>query len=373
MSVLLDAFDDAGLHDRETRSFLLDALENAEDIEWRDILEPFVSIVEPVLDALAVPGVIAKSQKALAKEVQEQEKRDALPWLTTVFLKSLSMDVLKAAGLYTFARCSRLCRAAKSITSQDDAWQRCAARLSARWSLEPWSKPAGGKDSWRELCFSINFPRCDGIYVGECSYKRWLRVGHHTDMRKNAQALNTYGGRGGNMEVVTYRRYVRFLPPDGGNSSARFALVLQDPCPRAIAEKILLDGVDLTAHVNPAKPEGDLEGSIQEACDADRVRKRIFVARYDVLADEDGKGRLNVKYSASDGEFRVIFSLSHGGVRLFADRLTWEHYEMEMNGDVSSFNLNRLPEWKGGGLADEDKDHFPDMYFRPSAFLEHML
>ena len=33
-------------------------------------------------------------------------------------------------------------------------------------------------------------PRCDGIYVGECGFQRWLRVGHHTD-RRNVVGFGT--------------------------------------------------------------------------------------------------------------------------------------------------------------------------------------
>lgn len=36
----------------------------------------------------------------------------------------------------------------------------------------------------------------------------------------------------------------------------RYAMVLQDPCPREAAEQVLVDGVDFTTHCNPVKSEG---------------------------------------------------------------------------------------------------------------------
>lgn len=65
MSELLDVFDDAQLLDRDTRLFLIEALENAEAADWRDILEPFVSPPELALDVLQkTPGVLQRSRKS---------------------------------------------------------------------------------------------------------------------------------------------------------------------------------------------------------------------------------------------------------------------------------------------------------------------
>ena len=34
---------------------------------------------------------------------------------------------------------------------------------------------------------SLRRPRCDGIYVAECGFQRWVRVGHHTVPGKQQQ------------------------------------------------------------------------------------------------------------------------------------------------------------------------------------------
>ncbi|CAE7319696.1 true [Symbiodinium natans] len=41
--------------------------------------------------------------------------------------------------------------------------------------------------------------------------------------------------------------------------------------------------------------------------------------------------------------------------------------------EIVNFNLGRLPDWKGGGLEDETKDHFPQMNFRPQMLLEFCM
>ena len=363
MSEFLDALDDAGVDDKDTRAFLVEALGNAEESEWSDVLEPFVNGgLQACLAALTL-DVLAKSRHALAKEVKEVEGEKISP-LALAFLQTLHPGILFASGLHTVARCARTCRAAHEATQKVDLWQSHALRTCARWSLPA---PRGRSIPWRTEFLRFVRPRCDGIYVGECGFQRWVRVGHHTDLRKNSAQLAAYGGRGGQAEWVRYRRYLRLLPLD--EMGRHRAMVLQDPCPRHAAEDVLVAGVDFATHCNPVKSEGLPEGAVPHAGDAERLRKRICVGDYEFDRE---KATIIVKYTAVDGEYRLTFSLS--GHRC-SDCLTWEHYEMEdqVRGELIPFNLGRLPDWKGGGLEDEGKDHFPEMNFRPQITLEHLV
>eukprot|EP00931_Biecheleriopsis_adriatica_P057821 TRINITY_DN34324_c0_g1_i2.p1 TRINITY_DN34324_c0_g1~~TRINITY_DN34324_c0_g1_i2.p1 ORF type:complete len:372 (-),score=74.65 TRINITY_DN34324_c0_g1_i2:43-1158(-) len=370
MSVLLDAFDDAGLLDHETRSFLVEALVNADESDWQDIIEPFLMPVEPALLALKVPGVLQKSQDALEREEKRKEKKDQLGWMTVAFTKAMSNGTLsQALGLHTASQCNCLCKAVRGSIAACELWHHGTARACRRWRLAMPTWPAGESSRWREHYFSLLRPRCDGIYVGECGYRRWVRVGHHMDMRKNGAALAAYGGRGGSQEWVAYRRYLRFLPESEDGEC--WALVLQDPCSRKAAEQVLLSPLDPRTHENPAKIEGSvMQGTTMEAWDPDRLRSRICAARYDLGEKE---GELYVRYRAADEESRMTFSLSHGAPHTFASRLIWEHYEKQVDGqDALEYDLNRLPDWKGGGRANEDRDDFAQMDFRPKVALEHL-
>ncbi|CAK9005280.1 unnamed protein product [Durusdinium trenchii] len=367
MSELLDAFDDAGV-DVETKQFLIEALHHAEEAQWSDVLEPFVNgSLEACLAALTKPQVLLKSAKALEKEMKQAEKSEKISPIALAFLQLLH-PVLGASGLHTVARCAAVCRNAKEAVLKADVWDSHVLRARRWWALPPVPQrlqpkqpnPAG----WRPFLSTLR-PRCDGIYVGECGFQRWLRVGHHSDLRKNSAQLAAYGGRGGQAEWVSYRRYVRLMPPDG--EGRQYAMVLQDPCPREAAEQVLVDGVDFTTHCNPVKSEGLPDTQVAHVCDAERLRKRLCVGQYSL----DLENRLiRVSYTAVDGTYRLCFSLKHW---IFSDCLTWEQYEMEsQTGEVVPFNLGRLPDWKGGGLEDEGKDHFPSMNFRPKTSLEHL-
>jgi len=377
MSELLDAFDDAGLLDFETRSFLVEAFANAETSEWRDILEPFISPAEPALAVLEkVPGVLARSQRALEKEVKQAEQ-PKVSFVADAFLKALPCGILASCGLHAVVRCARLCRAARAQAFEEKLWQHRAEWACAHWSLPPTALPNGDGKPWRQRFLATLRPRCDGIYVGECRFRRWVRLGHHVDLRKNSEALAAYGGPGGFGEWLHYRRYVRLLPRDPSDRSLR-ALVLTDHCPRDAAEKVLISGVDVRTHENPTKSEGvPSDPSQLGLADPERLRKRICVGSYAYTPGSgSGEGRININYSATDGEYRLTLLLSHGGKHVFSDCLTWESYDLvtsENGGDAINFDLGRLPDWKGGGLADENKDHFPQVKFRPKVALEHLL
>merc|ERR1712151_1484549 len=79
--------------------------------------------------------------------------------------------------------------------------------------------------------------RCDGIYVGECCYAK----------ERAGPSLLGATGFGSRFIWCTYRRYLRFFPPEDG---IQLALVLRDACPQDIGEAILMD-FDPRSHVNP--------------------------------------------------------------------------------------------------------------------------
>ncbi|CAK9089971.1 Putative rhodanese domain-containing dual specificity protein phosphatase [Durusdinium trenchii] len=394
MSELLDAFDDAGV-DVETKQFLIEALHHAEEAQWSDVLEPFVNgSLEACLAALTKPQVLLKSAKALEKEMKQAEKsetwdgslqgssfppaaKEKISPIALAFLQLLH-PVLGASGLHTVARCAAVCRNAKEAVLKADVWDSHVLR-ARRWSLDTGigSRVAvvlATVVKFGDVFWITEDSLRGGVFiassmVGECGFQRWLRVGHHSDLRKNSAQLAAYGGRGGQAEWVSYRRpgdrYVRLMPPDG--EGRQYAMVLQDPCPREAAEQVLVDGVDFTTHCNPVKSEGLPDTQVAHVCDAERLRKRLCVGQYSL----DLENRLiRVSYTAVDGTYRLCFSLKHW---IFSDCLTWEQYEMEsQTGEVVPFNLGRLPDWKGGGLEDEGKDHFPSMNFRPKTSLEHL-
>merc|ERR1711977_706787 len=107
MSELLDAFDDEGLFDIDTRNFLVEALSNSGSDEWRDILQPFVE-PETALSVLNnVPNVLERSLKALAPK-EDLTGPVAGSTLSNAVLDTLP-SVLPMLGLYTVAKCSELC------------------------------------------------------------------------------------------------------------------------------------------------------------------------------------------------------------------------------------------------------------------------
>lgn len=381
MSELLDAFDDAGLDDDETRAFLVEALSHAEASEWADILEPFVSPIDGALAALRnVPGVLERSRRAFEAAAAAKAEDEKLDVIAEYFLKALPLPggILFFSGVHAVAAVARVCRAARLASSTEVLWQSRLEQLRSRWSLSPPELLAAAATAasaelrgaaLREHYLAVLRPRCDGLYVGECRFKRWVPIGHNFDMRKNAEQLAMKFGRGSSDEWVHYRRYVRLLPPDAIDGT-QWAFVLQDPSSREVVEKALVAGVDPLSHANPAKSEGVLTENNIHSNDIDRIQQKICVGTYMFTPS----GTVEVRYRASEGNFHLTFSLSHGGPRACSDRLQWEHYTMEdESSEVIAFNLGRLEDWRGGGLTDENKDHFPQLQFRPKRVLEHLL
>jgi len=187
-------------------------------------------------------------------------------------------------------------------------------------------------------------------------------------MRKNAQSLAAVGGRGGHWETIRYRRYIRLMPPD-------LCLVLQDACPLALAAKVLIEGVDPKTHVN-TKPErvealsltaADVGGHVSDAA---TLKKKICLGKFTFSAETK---IIDIKYQAGDDDWHVVVKLSHAGPNKFADQLEWSLYTKTHGDETDDFDLGKLPDWKGGGLKEEGKDHFPCMDLKPTQLLEHLL
>jgi len=367
MSELFDVFDDEGLHDADTRAFLVEALQNADEEEWRDILEPFVN-PERAIDVLkSVPAVLDRSLKALEAAKEPPEKGKKPSFTSQAFLDSLPAGVLKHSGLHTIGSCACVSRGCRDFASEEKLWMGRTEAMRSDWSFPPVSLANG--EIWRGRFFVELRPRCDGIYVAECRFKRYVRIGHSCDLRRTNEEYKETKGRGNKEEWISYRRYVRFLPPDKLDGSM-WALILKDSCTRRLAEDVLVIGVDPKTHVNPAKSNGEVSENYSFD-DPERLVSRICVGRY-TFSQKDGL--IEIRYRAIEGEYHMSFQLSHGGLHHFADRLEWLRYQMHSDEQEEiEFNLGKLPDWKGGGLADPDKDHYPFLDFSRSSALEHLL
>lgn len=374
MSVLLDSFDDAGLEDTDTRRFLLEALANADEDDWPDILEPFLSPADAALQALrTAPGVVAKSLAVLANDAvaaaRRQAELDKVDPLSTFLLESLGLGVLAALGLHSVGSCSRVCRAASQAARANMLWQVWTEGLWRRWQLPEPATLEPGTD-WRELHLSTLRPRADGIYVGESKYWRRVNPGNHMDLRKNSKDLALKRDPG---EWIGYRRYVRLLPPE--EDGLGWAMVLRDFCQADVAEAVLagFDECALGSHRNPSRPDAELgEDGAPSTDDPSRLLTRIFVGRYRFLSAER---RVDLRFESPDADNRMVFSLAHSGEGKTSDRLSWGEYRQKCkkSQEVTPIPLGRLPAWKGGGPARENEDHFPDLGFRPLAILEHLM
>jgi hypothetical protein len=369
MSELLDVFDDEGLVDPETRGFLVEALANAEVDEWSDILEPFLN-PEPAMAVLkSVPNVIQRSLKALEPVAAALMEEDMM---SVMFLQSLSSGVIAALGLQTVARCSRLCRSARTVSERATYWTHWIERVCAAWQLPSPSLPNA---SWREKLFSLMHPRADGVYVGECFFQRWQPVGHHIALHKNSAGLTAHGGRGGHFEKMLYRRYVRILLPDAVDGTS-WAFVLRDLCARKLAEQVLSRGVDPHTHVNAERigaVENDFSSHGNDIPEPERVKQRVCVGRCRYTKPDE----CVIQYTNGGDEYHMTFRLRNAGPPNFAHNLEWMAYTMTPRGgqaaDVVDYDLGYLEEWKGGGLRDPDKNHFPPLRFIPQRSLEHLL
>eukprot|EP00929_Paragymnodinium_shiwhaense_P031427 TRINITY_DN17607_c0_g2_i3.p1 TRINITY_DN17607_c0_g2~~TRINITY_DN17607_c0_g2_i3.p1 ORF type:complete len:358 (+),score=86.77 TRINITY_DN17607_c0_g2_i3:63-1136(+) len=334
MSELLDVFEKGGV-DRETAVFLIDVLSNAEEHEWADILEPFIEPSEIV-------ELLRASPCLLEKATVEMEYRDGLaaasvPNIDSRFLDILDLghpshvssaakppktakrrgthteekqqeDVVAMPGLlccvdvHLLARLALLCRRARDAAAQDHVWQPRATAVCRLWSLQ--AKTTWASASWRERFRELLRPRCDGIYVSECRYLHNIQLGASMDPKLAYKRSHW----------VSYRRYLRLLPPDG---SARqgVALVLRDTCSLAAAEKALLQ-VDPVTHVNEKEHDMDVREYGAAMANDHKIRsdesqaklvKRVFVGTYSF--DEETK-RVFVTYDITGEQYSAVLDFS---------------------------------------------------------------
>merc|ERR1712107_327805 len=133
MSELFDAFDDEGLVDVETRTFLLEALENADPDDWHDILEPFVNPEAALKVLKSVPGVLERSRRALVTAEVIVEEQISLS--CKVFLEVIT-KVCAASGVHTAARCVCINRTAKKNAAADATfWMHRAQNAASLWGF----------------------------------------------------------------------------------------------------------------------------------------------------------------------------------------------------------------------------------------------
>mmetsp|Transcript_685 Transcript_685/g.1692 ORF Transcript_685/g.1692 Transcript_685/m.1692 type:complete len:372 (-) Transcript_685:115-1230(-) len=371
MSLLLDAFEDAGV-DRETVAFLVEALQNAEPDDWSAIVEPFLPS-DPVVAVLnAEPDVLERTVRALEREAEEAAAEAAKPPpnADSLFLDIFvcghehigeespcsSSEALPGALAWidasVLARCHRLCRRAQDLVTLPHVWEPRVRATCALWSLPLPEEPAQG---WRSLFFELLRPRCDGIYVGECRYVHHIRPGASWDAKLCTKSYHW----------VDYRRYLRLLPPDPVDGALR-ALVLRDVCPFTAAVSALLS-VDPKTHVNSLQPETSLEKRAHVSNQA-HLQNIVAAGTYTWEAD-----RVEVRFANGGDRYRMVFQLMDGHDMRFSGRLEWAQYNMiSKHEEEVPFDLGRS-RYGGGEAADSQKDHFPPLLVRQCPQLKHLL
>mmetsp|Transcript_54022 Transcript_54022/g.94229 ORF Transcript_54022/g.94229 Transcript_54022/m.94229 type:complete len:393 (-) Transcript_54022:79-1257(-) len=392
MTELLDVFDDEAV-DRETVSFLVEALDNAESSEWADLLEPFL----PPARALAVlsssPGVLERTREALEKEAAEaaaeaakpppnsdselldsfvlapSEKKDDQPDKDASLSKGPIAIEQSFAGLLGFAtvsglmKCSYLCRRACSLVMADAVWEPRVRALCKTWQLECPDDASEDAGSWRRRFLGILRPRCDGIYVGECRYVHRVRPG--TSIEAKLMNKSSFW--------IEYRRYVRLLPPvanEKTNGVEFRALVLRDPCTIPVAEEAFLT-LDTRTHVNSLEHKKE-QGQIAQARvggDSKAIlRDRVCMGTYTWAGS-----MVEVRYGIGEDTYKISLELMHGGEQSCSGRLEWREYSKTSDSEEAlPFHLGRS-KWGGAEPENHEKDHFPAMLIKPSKRLEHLF
>lgn len=372
MTELLDAFSDEGL-DSETAGFLVEALANAEEADWPDIIEPFAPPDRALAVLSSVPGVLDRTVAWLACE---EDRRQEVMNCASRFLDALAFAMLAHSSGFCLARWSRLCRSARKSTARREVWEHRARVVISLCGVRP---PAGKLVDWRAEFFRHLRPRLDGIYVGECGYDHFIPYGSSTDLRKNAKEFNWMkGAKGSGLDVrYDYRRYVRFFPP--GEDGALRAIVVQDAGPRDDL-LTMLHGMDPVSHVNPQKQEAirheakEISHSKKE--EVANMQSRACAGRYKVCAE---RSRVEVEYATGDGIYHLEFNILHGQPSQFCTQLEWQNYVLiNTGGEELPFHLGRKlykdgSRVEGSPPGDEKSDHFPSMDLIPSVHLECFL
>lgn len=386
MTALLDVFEDEGV-DRETASFLVEALINAEPSEWADLLEPFLPPERAISVLNSSPGVLALTTKALEKEAADAAAEAAKPppnsdskLLDSLVLApfmnkdgetenaALPKGPLEQpfAGLLGFVsvaglmRCAYLCCRARSLVMADHVWEPRVRTFCQMWRLE--CPEAQDEGCWRRYFLTILRPRCDGIYVGECRYKQRVRPGTSMDARYMSKSSFW----------VEYRRYVRLLPPvkNQEHGDEFCALVLRDACTIAAAEDAMLS-VDLRTHVNAVEHNVDERGIAQARVGGDSkalLRDRVCVGSYTWAGSN-----LEVHYTIGEDKYKIVVELCHGGENSCSGRLEWKEYsKTDSSEEPLPFELGRS-RWGGADPENHEKDHFPAMHMKTSKRLEHLF
>jgi len=358
MTELLDAMDDAGI-DPETAAFLIEALGNAEPDQWPDIVEPFVKEPAAVLKVLSsMPAVIARSSAIVesqenatraAREAAEAAEAKARAWMEVL------SGVLEMVNVRCVSRMARVCRETRKLVSADSVWDWRTRRSCTLWGIQ-WI--GCGRDAF----FNTLRPRYDGMYVGECGYTHYFRMGCSTDLRKNAEQVKSNQ----TSFWVDYRRYMRLLPPDPKTNIAH-AMVLQDTCSVDTAESLFSE-LDVNTHVNRFMPS-QFRAPANKARSRSSLEAKVFVGTYRFLKEI---GHIEITYTSSDGlKFDVLLGLSHGGWSKYSGQLEWMLYNQTENGEVLEFCLGRRPD-RSGLPVDHSKDHFATMSFKVCRAFQHL-
>lgn len=247
-------------------------------------------------------------------------------------------DGLFFCDTYSVTRVSRSCRELRPLTLLVDIWKPRLQQLCSFWSL-PYKE-----ERWREQYLSLFRPRWDGIYVGYCQYLHKVRPGASMTQK-------------GSSVWITYRRYLRFFPPD--DYGTLWALVLQDAAPLEVAVQSLLatptpvtgDGFAVGKHAKEAKHH---------------LEKKIFTGQYTFR-----EGMVDLNYTCELGECTIRLRVDHAKPGHFSEQMAWVEYSATKPGEEPlPFDLGRN-EW--GCPRNPACDHFPDFLLLPQASLEHHL
>ncbi|CAE7394145.1 unnamed protein product [Symbiodinium natans] len=216
-------------------------------------------------------------------------------------LMAWAKDGLFFCDTYSVTRVSWSCRELQPLTSVVDVWKPRLQQLCSFWAL-PYKE-----EQWREQYLGLFRPRWDGIYVGCCQYLHKVRPGASMTQK-------------GSSVWITYRRYLRFFPPDDYGTLR--ALVLQDPAPLEVALQSLL--------ATPAPVAGDGFGKggyghgegltvakhTKEA--KHHLEKKIFTAQYTYR-----EGFVDLNYTCDLGDCHVRLRVDHTQPGNFSEQMAW--------------------------------------------------